>query len=68
MLLKQDGHCAVCPSIPKKRRLAVDHNHKTGKIRGLLCYRCNYSIGYLRDSSILARRIADYLDAATKAE
>lgn len=41
MLAAQDGHCALCPSTPKTRRLHVDHDHKTGRVRGLLCHRCN---------------------------
>ncbi len=41
LLAAQGGHCALCPSTPKTRRLAVDHDHKTGKVRGLLCHRCN---------------------------
>jgi hypothetical protein len=41
MLDAQGGHCALCPSTPKTRRLHVDHDHATGKLRGLLCHRCN---------------------------
>lgn len=40
---KQDGRCDICQKKESHfaKRLAVDHNHKTGKVRGLLCYRCN---------------------------
>ena len=41
LLASQDGHCALCPNEPKTRRLHVDHNHRTGMVRGLLCYACN---------------------------
>lgn len=43
MLKEQNNSCAICKKHTShfKKRLAVDHNHKTGKIRGLLCYRCN---------------------------
>ncbi len=41
MLERQDGHCALCPNRPKTRRLHVDHDHKTGRVRGLLCHQCN---------------------------
>lgn len=44
MLAAQDGHCALCPATPKTRRLHVDHDHKTGAVRGLLCYRCNNAL------------------------
>ena len=49
---KQQGLCAIC-GWPSKtsRRLAVDHNHKTGKVRALLCNSCNTGLGYLEDKS-----------------
>lgn len=40
----QGGGCAICGNAPKTRRLHVDHNHATGAIRGLLCYRCNRNL------------------------
>jgi hypothetical protein len=44
LLAAQDGHCALCPNTPKTRRLHVDHDHATGRVRGLLCYRCNRAL------------------------
>lgn len=46
---KQKGLCAIChlANLPTYRRLAVDHNHITGHIRGLLCTSCNLNIGML---------------------
>ena len=41
LLAEQDGGCAICGNPPKTRRLHVDHNHRTAKVRGLLCFRCN---------------------------
>src|SRR5258706_15399372 len=41
LLEKQNGICAICGSKPKKIKLAVDHNHKTGIVRGLLFFLCN---------------------------
>lgn len=47
-LAYQNGTCALCPSVPNVRALAVDHDHKSGAIRGLLCLRCNkYKVGNL---------------------
>lgn len=50
MLEAQQGRCAICRKHPKKRRLGVDHNHRTGRIRGLLCMRCNLGLGKLNDN------------------
>jgi hypothetical protein len=55
MLAAQDGHCALCPNTPKTRRLSVDHNHKTGAVRGLLCFSCNRTLPHYKDSAWLAR-------------
>lgn len=41
MFESQGRRCAICQVQPTKKRLAVDHNHKTGEVRGLLCSRCN---------------------------
>jgi len=64
MVVAQDGHCAQCSrrDMPEKR-LAVDHNHKTGRIRGLLCDCCNRGIGLFNDDPVRLRAAADYLDA-----
>ena len=48
MLAEQGGVCAICGSPPKSRRLHVDHDHRTGAVRGLLCFRCNRALaGYV---------------------
>lgn len=46
MLIAQEGRCAICKRIKKKLNLAVDHNHKTGAVRGLLCAPCNRHVGW----------------------
>ena len=62
MLLAQGGVCFICRRPPKTRRLAVDHDHVTKEVRGLLCFRCNHGlIGRRRDPEIF-RRAADYLE------
>ncbi len=59
----QGGRCAICECQPRTRRLAVDHDHVTGEVRGLLCTRCNHKlIGAARESSAILRRAAWYLD------
>jgi len=44
LLAKQNGVCAICGGHDKNRVLAVDHDHKTGKVRGLLCAACNSAL------------------------
>ena len=59
----QGGVCAICKEArPEERTLHVDHDHVTGEIRGLLCFRCNNAIGDLRDDLELVYRMLDYLD------
>lgn len=62
LLEKQQGVCAICFNSCSKA-LAVDHDHKTGVIRGLLCNKCNRGLGYLQDDLTLLRRAIDYLEA-----
>lgn len=62
-LAQQGGVCAIC-RLPCTRELAVDHCHKTGVVRGLLCAGCNTAIGRLHDDPRLLLRAAKYLLAA----
>ena len=64
MLEEQNGVCAICISPPpnnRKTRLAIDHCHKTGKVRGLLCDKCNRSIGLLKDDVSVLKSAIKYL-------
>lgn len=70
ILAAQGGVCAVChsPRVPSdsgKRvhlhPLHVDHDHRTGVVRGLLCYRCNTALGYFRDDIRLLGSAIHYL-------
>lgn len=64
LMRAQGGTCAVCKKPPGKRRLHVDHEHVTGRIRGLLCFKCNASIGYMHDSPALLQAAVSYLESA----
>lgn len=61
-LLFQGGTCLICRSKPNRARLCVDHDHKTGVVRGLLCSGCNAALGLLKEDTNLLRRAADYLE------
>lgn len=59
----QGGRCAICRARPKSKRLAVDHDHKTGAVRGLLCSRCNHDLmGSAWDSLALVVALWHYLN------
>jgi hypothetical protein len=66
MLERQGGGCAICGTkdCPSGVRLAVDHDHSTGKVRGILCSPCNTAIGKLRDDTSLMQRAIQYLTEA----
>ena len=75
MLNRQGGTCAICNEKNFTREkgthnnkavamsLAVDHNHKTGQVRGLLCNGCNTSLGKFKDDPILLEKAIQYLKA-----
>lgn len=61
---KQGGRCAICRNKPRTMRLAVDHDHQSGEVRGLLCKRCNHDLlgGGHDDVLVLWRAIAYLVD------
>ncbi len=64
VLSAQENRCAICSIYAEDSRkgsLRVDHDHLTGKVRGLLCHNCNVACGLLRDDPEAARKLADYL-------
>lgn len=69
MLEGQDGKCAICGSrhglASKKHPLYVDHCHSTGKVRGLLCNRCNAGLGMFQDQPALLVRALNYLSKSS---
>lgn len=58
MLAAQGGLCAICREAPATH---VDHDHATGKVRGLLCFNCNGALGQFRDRQDLMLRAVVYL-------
>lgn len=62
MLEAQDGLCAICRQPPGTHRLAVDHDHSTGQIRGLLCAPCNVALGGFHDDPARLRSAIAYLE------
>lgn len=67
LLAKQNSVCAICGRLESvivkgiRRRLTVDHDHNTGKVRGLLCLGCNISIGRFNDDIGLLNAAVEYL-------
>ena len=68
MLQQQNGVCAICGKSETHTNqggvmpLSIDHNHKTGKVRGLLCARCNITLGFVKDNKNLLLKLAIYLE------
>lgn len=68
LMKKQNGKCAICGARQGHRscrgkvcRLAVDHDHQTGKVRGLLCNNCNRGLGRFHDSAEIVESALRYL-------
>jgi len=68
MFQAQKGCCRICgiPQSYLKQRLSIDHDHKTDRIRGLLCNTCNVALGSAHDNPALLRRMAEYLEHNSK--
>lgn len=58
LLTRQKRRCAICR---KRRELVIDHSHKTGRVRGLLCGSCNSGLGMLGDSRAILIRATKYI-------
>jgi hypothetical protein len=65
---RQRGLCIICteplsnPRMPVRKRPHIDHDHTTGKIRGLLCGTCNVGLGFFKDNIDLLLKAAKYLE------
>lgn len=67
LLAAQRGACAICGGAPSRADgWHVDHDHGAGRIRGVLCSRCNHAIGLFREDPTRLRRAADYLEGASR--
>jgi hypothetical protein len=61
-MVLQQGGCAICGS-PKATH--VDHDHRTGRVRGVLCFNCNNALGHFDDDPRVLAAAADYLEGHT---
>jgi hypothetical protein len=62
MLEEQNGACFICGKQPENNRaLDIDHNHSTGKVRGLLCSNHNRALGLMGDDVVLLLKSIEYL-------
>lgn len=59
---KAQGACAICGTEPQRRFLHLDHDHKTGKARGLLCVNCNTALGHFKDDVARLKKAIEYLE------
>ena len=64
MLSRQNGCCAICGDELENVKCVtcIDHDHETGKVRGLLCLLCNNGLGMFRDNPEVLMRAAEYLE------
>lgn len=62
--MKRGASCSICSRVD---RLAIDHDHATGYVRGVLCIECNLGIGQFKDSPDRLRSAAKYLERANDA-
>jgi hypothetical protein len=70
MLEAQNGKCAICESSDANNarivsnKLFIDHCHETGKVRGLLCSKCNHAVGLLNDDTDLLQKAINYINSS----
>jgi hypothetical protein len=64
MYSSQEGKCAICSLeiLAKNRSTHIDHNHTTGKVRGLLCHHCNTALGLFKENTKTLEAAMQYLN------
>lgn len=62
MLVRQNFSCYGCLAPLDEKTANIDHNHKTGEVRGLLCRMCNWALGQVKDNPTTLRRLMAYLE------
>lgn len=62
-IAEQNGLCAICGvnEVQNGQKFSIDHDHTTGKFRGLLCVRCNFGIGHFKDNANNLTKAVQYL-------
>ena len=71
LLESQGNRCAICGTTEpggRYNKFHVDHCHETGKVRGLLCHRCNYALGYFQDNPQNLQNAIQYLERSKQLE
>lgn len=69
LFASQEHKCAICKTTESKGRWGsfhIDHNHSTGKVRGLLCHACNTGIGLMKENIEILKEAVRYLEDDTK--
>lgn len=61
MFEEQDATCPICDKALEAEDSAIDHNHETGEVRGILCKTCNRALGLLGDNPETLQRGVEYL-------
>lgn len=62
MFNNQNGLCFICGISQPNRLLCVDHNHNTGKVRRLLCMRCNMVLGHVKEDILILKSMIEYIE------
>lgn len=63
---EQGGVCAICHNVQRDARLAIDHDHNTNVVRGLLCTACNVGLGNFKESMLILESAIVYLNSTAE--